>query len=156
MLKVLTSIAIVATFLLSGCSTTATIKSDVQLAASDKVQLSLITPPTMSEEGAAILRARLTTQLASRGLLATGAGVKTVEVQVTNYYMRHGAARALAGIFAGVDNVKSTVRVKDNATGRVVSEFTVESDNASAWGTSRGMIEDHADKVVDSLQGKGR
>ena len=39
----------------------------------------------------------------------------------------------------------------DQANANAVSEFVVESKNPTAWGTSRGMIEDHADKIVETL-----
>jgi len=64
--------------------------------------------------------------------------------------MRDGAARALAGIFAGADNINTTVLIKNNDA--TVGEYVVESSNASAWGTSRGSIEKHIDKIVDYLK----
>jgi len=66
--------------------------------------------------------------------------------------MRHGAARATAGIFAGVDNVQSTVKVKDTKTGKYLSEFTVQSKNPSSWGSAKGLIQDHADEIVKTLK----
>jgi hypothetical protein len=94
-----------------------------------------------------ILKARLQSQLADR----TDPAGRKVEIAITNYYMRHGAARALVGIMAGADNMLSVVTVRD-AAGAVVGEFAVESKNPSAWGTSRGMIEEHADKIAAYLK----
>jgi hypothetical protein len=42
--------------------------------------------------------------------------------------------------------------VKDAKTGTALSKFSVESKNPTAWGTSRGMIEEHADKIVNYLK----
>ncbi len=70
-----------------------------------------------------------------------------------NYYMRHGAARAMVEIMAGSDNIQSRVKIKDSSTGNVLSEFTVQSKNPTAWGTSKGLIEEHADKIVATLKG---
>lgn len=94
-------------------------------------------------------------KLSSNGLLATAFDnpTRTLEVNVTNYVIRHGASRAMRGLFAGSDNVQSTVKVKDLATGNTLSEFAVESKNFSAWGRSGGLIEDHADEIVAILRG---
>jgi hypothetical protein len=157
--KVVAAVLIVASSLLAGCAgTSAMVKSEYRLAQGEKLNLQLTAPPTASEEGITILRERLTAQLSSNRLLAAAsdASVRTIEVAVTNYYMRHGATRAMVGIMAGADNIQSTVKVKDQASGKVLSEFTVESKNPSAWGTSRGLIEEHADKVVETLKGAKR
>lgn len=159
MQKFVASILIAASSLLAGCAGTAAIvQSEYRLAQGEKLKLQLTAPPTASEEGVTILRERLTSQLSSNGLLATAsdASARTIEVTVTNYRMRHGATRAMVGIMAGADNIQSTVKVKDQASDKVLSEFTVESKNPSAWGTSRGLIEEHADKVVATLQGVKR
>jgi hypothetical protein len=73
-----------------------------------------------------------------------------VTIAIDNYYMRHGAARALVGIIAGRDNIRSTVTVR-KADGEQVAHFEVESTNSTAWGTSSGLIEKHAQEIVDRL-----
>lgn len=140
--------------LLLGCAgTSAVVQSEYHLANNEKLRLQLNTPTTASEQGVAILRDRLTAQLTNHALLAaTGdTSSKIIEVTVINYSMRPGAARALAGIMAGTDNIKSTVKIKDSVTHHVLAEFVVESKNPTAWGTSKGLIEDHADKIVETL-----
>jgi len=154
MRALIASILIASTAFLAGCAgTSATVQSDYRLAQGERLSLQL-SAPTASEEGMAILRERLTTQLSSSGLLADSAdaSAKIVEVTITNYRMRHGAARALVGIMAGADNIQSIVKVKDPVTGKVFSEFNVKSKNPSAWGTSKGLIEDHADEIVATLK----
>lgn len=155
MQKFVVLILIAASSLIVGCAgTAARIQSQYQLTQGEKLKLQLTAPPAASEEGITILRERLTAQLTNSGLLATpsDASARIIEVAVTNYYMRHGATRAMVGILAGADNIQSTVKIKDAATGNVLSEFTIESKNTTAWGTSRGLIEDHADKVVETLK----
>lgn len=159
MRTLITAILVAASAFLAGCAgTSAIVQSEYRLAQGEKLKLQLSAPPTASEEGMAILRERLTTQLSSNALLAGASDTssRTVEVTVTNYYMRHGATRALVGIMAGADNVQSTVKVKDFSTGKILSEFNVESKNPSAWGTSRGMLEEHADKIVETLKSAKR
>jgi len=153
------TLLIVSNSLLVGCAgTSATVKSEYRLVQGEKVKLQLSTPSTASEEGVSIFRDRLTSQLSSRGLLAgaSDGSNRTLEVTVNNYYMRHGAARAMVGIMAGTDNIQSTIKVKDQATGKALSEFTVESKNPTAWGTARGLIEEHADEIVATLTGAKR
>ena len=156
MKNVLAAILVASAALLGGCAGTAAIvQSEYRLAQGEKLKLQLNTPPDASEEGMAIMRERLTSQLTANGMLAamSDASNRAVEVNVTNYYMRHGATRFFAGGFAGADNIQSTVKVKDMTNGKVLSEFKVESKNPTAWGTSKGLIEDHADKIVAILMG---
>jgi hypothetical protein len=154
MTKFLSAILITFSTILAGCAgTSATVKSQYHLVKSDKLELLLNTPPEAKEEAVTIFKDRLMSRLSSNELLA-GPGdtsSKTLEVTVTHYYMRPGAARALVGLMAGVDNIESTVTIKDRVSGNTLSEYTVESSNPSAWGTSRGLIEDHADEIVKTL-----
>jgi hypothetical protein len=69
--------------------------------------------------------------------------------------MRHGATRALVGVMAGADNMQSSVQVRDKKSQAVVGEFFVESKNPTAMGTSRGMIVEHANKIVQYLRSGG-
>lgn len=157
MQKVLLTLSTALLVLLSGCGTAARVQTDYRPAPGEKFTLELAAP-TASEEGLQILRERLTNQLSKSQLLAPASErtEKTIEVVVTNYSFRHGAARAMLGIMAGTDNLQSTVKVKDQATGKAISEFVVESKNATAWGTSRGLIEEHADRIVETLVGSRR
>ena len=142
--------------LLTACAgTSSKVRTDYRLVQGEKFNIRVTTTTNPSEEGLQILRERLTSQLASTGLLATAAdgSAKTIDVAVNHYNMRHGATRAMVGILAGSDYVQSTVKVMDAATGKALSEFIVESKNPTAWGTSRGMIQDHADKIVETLRG---
>ena len=149
-------VVVVSSLLLVGCGTSAVVKSEYRLAQTEKVKLQLSTPSTASQEGVTIFRERLNNQLSNKGLLAAAddGSSKILEVTVTNYTMRAGAARAMLGIMAGSDTIQSTIKVKDQATGGVLAEFTVESKNSTAWGTSRGLIEEHADEIVATLMGK--
>jgi hypothetical protein len=107
----------------------------------------------MSVEGLQIMRERLDMQLEAAGLRKSGAGpTREVDIVINNYFMRHGAARAMGGILAGIDNILTTVVVKDSTTQTVLSKFEVESKNPSAWATSRGLIQGHADKIVNYLK----
>jgi hypothetical protein len=148
---------LVASLLLTGCAGT---KMSVQAPyqPTQGAALAYVVNPKVevSDEALGILRQRLDSQLRASGLLASSAGAsKQVEISIVNYYMRHGATRALVGVMAGADNMQSSVIVKDSTTQAVLGEFKVESSNPTAMGTSRGMIEDHADKIVAYLKSGG-
>ena len=158
MKKIIAILLITASALMTGCATSSTIKKAYSLPQGEKLKLDISTTgdatKDVSDRGMSILKDRLIEQLTASNLLAGDADAsnKTIEVVVTNYYMRHGATRATVGIFAGADNVQSTVKVKNTKTGEYLSEFTVESKNSTAWGTSKGMIQDHADEIVATLK----
>ena len=82
-------------------------------------------------------------------LVAKGDG--RVEVTVTHYYARSDGARAWTGIMAGRDKVASRVRVFDRG-GKLVEEFEVENSNKTAFGSTAGLHEKHADAIVERLR----
>jgi hypothetical protein len=158
MKKLAVALLIAAASVLSGCAgTAANVQTEYRLVQGEKLNLQLITPPNATEEGVKILRERLNEQLSTNGLLAPASdtNARTIEVTVTKYYVRNGAVRAMVGIMAGADDIRSTVKVKDSA-GKVLSEYSVESKNPTAWGTSKGLLETHADKIVAILQHGGK
>ncbi len=98
-------------------------------------------------DGIARLDSFIQQRLRDANLLATGAGDGKVEVTVTHYYARSDGARAWAGVMAGRDKVVSRVRVLDRG-GRALDEFEVKSSNATAFGSTAGLHEKHADEIV--------
>ena len=146
---------VVSCLLIAGCAgTTMRVQTEYRPVAGEKFGYEIVNMAKMSEEALVIMRLRLDGELANKGLLATGPqeSGRKVEIVVTNYYMRHGAARSLVGVMAGADNITSTVKVKDGKTNAVLGEFVVESKNPTALGTSRGLVEGHADLIVRYLQ----
>ncbi|RCS58072.1 DUF4410 domain-containing protein [Parvibium lacunae] len=150
----LTSLLITLIFVLSGCAgTTAAVKSEYRLAQGEKVTFKVTAPENLTEEARGIFISRLTEKLTSSGLLTSDAdaNAREIDIQIMYYRMRHGATRAMLGVIAGSDNMHSVVKVKNKSTGEVLSEYTIDSNNATAMGTSRGMIRDHADKIIETL-----
>lgn len=137
-----------------GCSTSMRVETGYQPVAGEKFGYRIVPVADVTTEALVLLRQRLDAQLSATGQLAPGAdeSANSVQVTITSYRMRHGAARALVGIFAGTDNMLSTVEVKEPKTQSVKARFDVTSSNATAWGTSRGLIEDHADQIVQYLK----
>lgn len=74
-----------------------------------------------------------------------------VQIDLTHYYVRSNGARFWAGIMAGRDKIVSEVAVFDDA-GKQVGSFEVETTNLSAWGTTEGLMEKHADEIVARLR----
>lgn len=151
--KLLLSAFIALVVLLSGCATSMQVHTEHKPIAGEKFKYQIITMAEITEEALGILRARLDDQLSGSGNLANNAdgSATQVAIAITSYRMRHGATRALVGIFAGTDNMVSTVTIKDPKTSAVKAQFEVGSRNSTAWGTSRGMIEDHADQIAKYL-----
>lgn len=124
-------------------------------AAGDKFSYTIDNSGGMSEEALGIFRSKLDSELSAGGLLAAtpGSAARRVAIHVTTYRMRHGAARGLLGVMAGKDSIQSTVRVTDATSGRELGSTEVESGNATAMGTSHGLIEGHAREIVQFLRG---
>jgi|GEM_PF-5884261 len=139
---------------LMGCaSSRSTVKETNALKSGERVVLKIDIAKSASEEGADIFRSRLEQQLAAAGIGTVGpeAG-RTLEVILATYAVRNPAKRALFGAFAGRDKLQSRVLLRD-ANGEISSEFFVTSQDASAIGSIRLLIEQHADKIVESLVG---
>lgn len=152
MLK-LTAVLLLSLFL-TACGTSSQVRSDYARAADDRFTYDVVNTGGMSEEALGIFQERLTAALQERGQLAesNGSDARTIRVEITNYRMRHGSARALVGIMAGRDSIRSDVRILD-AGGTVLGEIEIDSGNSTAWGTSRGLIQGHAQEIVDFATG---
>lgn len=139
---------------LAGCGTSSQVRSAYTHAPDDRFAYEVVNTDGMSEEGLSILTARIESLLRESGRLAVDAasGSRQVEIEITNYYMRHGATRALVGIMAGADSIESTVTIR-GTDGAVLGQIDIDSTNASAWGTSRGLIEGHAEEIVEFATG---
>lgn len=156
-MKRLIALVILVAVSLGGCSTAGNVQRAYRPAPGDTISYVIIPKAEVSDEALAILRSELDGELRASGLLAAGPADarKAVEISITSYRMRHGATRAMVGIMAGSDNMQSSVVVTDKASGAVVGQFSVQSKNSTAWGTSRGMIADHAGKIVEYLRSGG-
>jgi hypothetical protein len=139
---------------LAGCASGPRTHSGYVLPQGERVVSKVTVPPEMNDEALGIMNVRLAERLGAGGMLATGPGpgVRELDIRVVNYRMRHGAARALVGVMAGTDNIRSVVTVRDAPGGSILGSYEIESSNASAWGTSRGLIQDHADSIVEALR----
>ena len=112
--------------LIGGCAGTALkVQSTYAPMPDARVSYTVETKASITTQGLTIFRERLDSQLSASGLLASGATTPTrmAEISINNYYMRHGAARALAGIAAGADNMRSSIIVRDVKSNAVIGVF---------------------------------
>lgn len=136
--------------MLTGCIGTSSKVARPNAAATDsKLWYSVENTGGMTPEGLAVLRGRLDERFVAVRALEGTPGAVHVRVTITQYRMRHGAARALVGVMAGKDTVRSTVQVLDPATGQELGRLEVDSGNATAVGSAGGLLRGHADEIAD-------
>lgn len=137
--------------MMSACSTSSRVHQAPAGLAKNAFEYQFANRGGDNAEGVAELDRVIQNRLLSNGLINNGTASGTIEVTLTHYYVRHGAARALVGIMAGRDKIISHVRVVDGG-GNQVAAFEVESTNSTAWGTTGGLHEKHAEEVVARLK----
>ena len=141
---------------LSGCvGTNLDVVQGFTYQPSDSFSYEIFDEAKVTAKGMSIFEDRLISNFDKMGLSLGQESNKVVEITFTNYYMRHGAARALAGVMAGADNITTTVIIRDLQTGGIVGQIKVVSKNPTATGSARGLIEGHADKIASYIK-KGK
>ena len=137
---------------LAACSTTSTIHQPYDGPAGQAYAYAFANEGGDDMEGIAELDSTIQRKLREAGLLAgtTTASMK-IDIVLKHYYLRSNGARFWAGIMAGRDKIISQVRVFGE-NGAQVGNFEVETTNVSAWGTSGGLMEKHADEIVAKLR----
>ncbi len=144
---------VLAAFILAAtaCSTTSTLHQAPQLQAGQTYSYSFSNQSGDNPEGIASLENVLQTRLREAGLLHAGAGNPKIEVVLKHFYVRSNGARFWAGIMAGRDKIVSSVRVL-GADGATIGNFDVETINVTAWGTTGGLMDRHAEEIVTKLK----
>ena len=143
-----------AAFLTVSCAgTSSKVEAPVSLSKDEAVAYEIINTAEVPEKAMVILAPRLEANLKSAGfnMVEKDKAAKRIEIVVEKYRMRHGANRVLFGAMAGSDHILSKVTIKDVKTDAVAGQFTVQSKNPTANGTAKGLIENHADKIVQML-----
>ncbi|WP_340677751.1 DUF4410 domain-containing protein [Paraglaciecola sp.] len=138
--------------MLTGCAATKIfVQQPYDLKSTDSFSYKILESDKVDENTKKIFGNQLDKNFLSREL-NKGLPTRHVEIVFTSYDVRHGAARALAGALAGSDYVVTEVIIKDKETGNVLSKISVISQNKSAWGTTQGLLEKHADKIASYLK----
>lgn len=149
----LRSIALAATVvLLAACSTTSTVHQPHRAPAGQSYAYSFANQGGDDHAGIARLDNVIQAHLREAGLITAGAAEQKIEVVVKHYYVRSNGARFWAGIMAGRDKIVSNVRVV-GGDGTQVGNFDVETFNSTAWGTTDGLMQKHAEELVSRIKG---
>ncbi|WP_225765251.1 DUF4410 domain-containing protein [Stenotrophomonas sp. Marseille-Q4652] len=152
-MAVITRIALLLVLVfLSACSTTSRVQQSHSGLHGRSFEYQFTNRGGDNAEGIAELKRVIQNKLQTEGWVNNGAASGRIEITLTHYYMRHGAARALVGIMAGRDKIVSHVRVLE-ASGASLTAFEVESTNSTAWGTTGGLHQKHAEEIAARLKG---
>ena len=137
--------------LLAACSTTSTVHQAHGATAGQTYAYSFSNQGGDDDEGIALLDSIIQSHLRQAGLIDAGNANPKIDVVLKPYYVRSNGARFWAGIMAGRDKIVSSVRVID-ANGSQVGNFEVETFNSTAWGTTDGLMQKHAEELVSQLK----
>ncbi len=94
---------------------------------------------------------RLKTVLIEENIFGVDSNL-VLEITFEEYFIRNASTRFIGGVLAGIDNITTSVIIKNKENGQVLGRFNVTSKNATAWGSKNSLIEQHADKIVSFLQ----
>jgi len=109
----------------------------------------------MTEDGRSVFDDHLQAHLGAAGVGENGAATRNVNIEITDYQMQHGAARYFLGWFAGDDIMISEVTVTDAASGERIGRSTVKTESRGGGGSVSGLIDGHAEQIVDYLKKGG-
>jgi hypothetical protein len=137
--------------LLAACSTTSTVHQAYNAPTGQTYSYSFSNQGGDDAEGIARLDGVIQSHLRQAGLIDAGTADPKIEVVLKHYYVRSNGARFWAGIMAGRDKIVSNVRVI-GADGKQVGNFEVETFNSTAWGTTDGLMQKHAEELVARLK----
>ena len=107
---------------LPGTGTQLIVSQSFYYDSSDNFYYDIVDGSKVSEEGMSIFKNRLESELKQKSLY-NGNSNKVIEITFNNYYVRPGAARAMVGVMAGVDNITSTVVCKENDTNKITNNI---------------------------------
>jgi len=138
----------------TGCSSTAVVQNAVSLSEREPVNYEISYQTSVEDDWKRLFEVELRDELVRVGLLAPedALDVNQVSIDFLVFRLRDDGTRFMAGIFAGTDEIKSEVVVR-NSDGEEVGRSVVTTSNASAWGTNSGYLEDHARDIAAFLSG---
>ena len=141
--------------MITGCSTTSTVMDPVNLEEVKPYSVSIEYNTDVADDWKYLFESKLNAALVAAEIKAeSGAfGANVAEIKFTTFRLRDDGTRLMAGIFAGTDEVTSEIIVKDS-TGMEIGRGVVKTENASAWGSNDGYLEDHAKDIVRFLKGE--
>lgn len=134
-----------------GGGTKITTLNEFQLTGSEKFSYKLIELNKIPEIEKGIFESRLKTKLREIDIFGADSNL-VLEITFEEYYIRDAAARLTVGILAGVDNITTSVVIKNKENEQELGRFEAISRNATIIGSKNDFIEQHADKIASFLQ----
>ncbi len=93
---------------------------------------------------------KLETTLTEKNIFGADSNL-VLEITFEQYFMRDASSRLMGGVLAGIDNITTSVIIKNKENGQVLGRFKAISKNATAWGSKNSLIEQHAEKIASFL-----
>lgn len=134
-----------------GGGTKITTLNEFQLTGSEKFSYKLIELNKIPETEKGIFESRLKSKLREIDIFGADSNL-VLEITFEEYYIRDAAARLTVGILAGVDNITTSVVIKNKENEQELGRFEAISRNATIIGSKNDFIEQHADKIASFLQ----
>ena len=146
--------ALLVVMVVTGCSSTAVVQDAVSLAEREPVNYEISYQTAVEDDWKRLFEVELRDELVRVGLLAPedAENANLVSINFLVFRLRDDGTRFMAGIFAGTDEIKSEIIVR-NSDGEEIGRSVVTTSNASAWGSNSGYLEDHARDIAAFLSG---
>lgn len=146
--------ALLVVMVVTGCSSTAVVQDAVSLSEREPVNYEISYQTAVEDDWKRLFEVELRDELVRVGLLAPEDAENTnlVSINFLVFRLRDDGTRFMAGIFAGTDEIKSEIIVR-NSDGEEIGRSVVTTSNASAWGSNSGYLEDHARDIAAFLSG---
>lgn len=136
---------------ITACSTTSTVHQAPRLQPGQTYAYSFSNQGGDDNEGITHLDGVIHARLSEAGLINAGDANPKIVVVLKHYYLRSNGVRIWAGILAGRDKIVSNVRVI-GSDGSQIGNFDIKTFNSTAWGTTDGFMEKHAEELVSRLK----
>lgn len=146
--------ALLVVMVVTGCSSTAVVQDAVSLSEREPVNYEISYQTAAEDDWKRLFEVELRDELVRVGLLAPedAENANLVSINFLVFRLRDDGTRFMAGIFAGTDEIKSEIIVR-NSDGEEIGRSVVTTSNASAWGSNSGYLEDHARDIAAFLSG---
>ena len=146
--------ALLVVMVVTGCSSTAVVQDAVSLSEREPVNYEISYQTAVEDDWKRLFEVELRDELVRVGLLAPedAENANLVSINFLVFRLRDDGTRFMAGIFAGTDEIKSEIIVR-NSDGEEIGRSVVTTSNASAWGSNSGYLEDHARDIAAFLSG---
>ena len=139
MKRVSTVVMLLSWILVTGCAETSVrVNQPYAPSVNQKFNFEIENKSTLSDETLAIFRDELAGQMIAAQMLtiSTDTTSKPLHIVIET---------------AGTDHISSSVTVKDAITDAALAKYHVESHNQPPWGKPRGLMAEHAAKLVSYL-----